>query len=489
MSPPVVRSLLPLAGVLAATAALPAQEPKPGQPAPATAAPPPPSGSTTNGAEAPWRLQGALGLPDWLHVQGEQRTRYESLHNQFRFRQPNATPPVRGYGDDEDVLALRTWLRLEARGDRFGGTLELFDARQYGIDDTGFADTTMVDTAAVLQAFLDVHLGELGGGRHKLRLGRETVDLGNRRLMARNAFRNTINSFTGANWIWTGKENSVRAFWTLPVERLPADFASIQDNEWQGDRQDTELQFWGVYFDHQFDDRTNVELYVFGLDEDGSTTRERELYTPGVRLNRRPKRGNLHWETELTAQLGHSKANTAATSPKLDHLAGFATAALGYTCDCAWAPALAVSWSWASGDQDPNDGDNERFDTLFGARRFEYGPTGIWGAVARSNLNSPEVRFTLQPSKAVDVLFAWRGVWLASERDAWTASGLRDRTGSSGTHVGDQFEVRLRWDIVPKSVNLEVGGAYLAEGSFQDRASGDQGRDAAYGYVQGTWWF
>jgi hypothetical protein len=66
---------------------------------------------------------------------------------------------------------------------------------------------------------------------------------------------------------------------------------------------------------------------------------------------------------------------------------------------------------------------------------------------------------------------------------------VRDRTGQSGDNIGTQYECRARWDIVPKSFNLEVGAAYLAEGSFQDRASGNQGRDASYAYVQTTFTF
>ncbi len=71
-----------------------------------------------------------------------------------------------------------------------------------------------------------------------------------------------------------------------------------------------------------------------------------------------------------------------------------------------------------------------------------------------------------------------------------------DRGGSFGTvrHevAAGEYEFVITgtgWDLVPKSVNLEVGGAYLAEGSFQDRAGGNQGRDASYAYVQGTWTF
>ena len=126
---------------------------------------------------------------------------------------------------------------------------------------------------------------------------------------------------------------------------------------------------------------------------------------------------------------------------------------------------------------------------MFGARRFEYGPTGIYGAIARANLDSPELRVLLQPAADVQCMVAWRGVWLAEERDAWTASGLRDQTGASGSHVGDQIEGRVRYDVIPKSFDVEVGFAVLFEGSFQEQASGGQSDDVYYGYVQTTWKF
>ena len=85
-------------------------------------------------------------------------------------------------------------------------------------------------------------------------------------------------------------------------------------------------------------------------------------------------------------------------------MAGFAHASAGYTFDAAWTPRVRVAWDYASGDADPNDGQNNRFDTLFGARRFEYGPTGIYGAVFRANLNSPEIRLILKPNKQVTII-------------------------------------------------------------------------------------
>jgi Alginate export len=475
--------LFSLASVLCGQSPPQSQQP---EPAPSTA-----KSGVASAAKAdepkPWRLNQAIGGPSWFKVSGEQRARYESLHNQYRFRNATASPPVRGFGDDEDVLALRTSLLMEAQGEQFGGAIEILDARQHWVEDSDIVDTTMVNVYDVLQAYADIHLGSFGGsGKHTLRVGREAIDLGNRRLIARNAYRNTINAFTGASWLWAGEKDRARVLWSLPVDRRPGDFDGLQDNEFEWDDQDVDLQFGAVFYDHKLDERSNLEFYLFWLDESGRQTRQRELYTPGIRWNRSRKKGDFQFEIELVGQFGESKVNTSAASPQLDHLAGFGTIAGGYLFDMAWTPSLIASLTYATGDQDPNDRDNERFDTLFGARRFEYGPTGIWGTIARANVNTPELRLLLQPSKTFDLMFAVRGVWLASERDAWTPAGLRDRTGQSGDNIGTQYECRARWDIVPKNFNLEVGAAYLAEGSFQDRASGNQGRDVSYAYVQTT---
>ena len=428
-------------------------------------------------------------MPSWYKVSGSERVRYETLDNQFRFRSPNAVPPGQGYGDSEDVLALQTLLKVEFAGSTLGGAIEILDARHYGTENTGFVDNSMVDTADLLQAYADLHLGEFAGGKHRLRVGRETVDLGSRRLMARNAHRNTINAFTGLDWQWTGQDSSVRAFWMLPVDRRPNDFAHLQDNDWQENDQDLDLQFGGLFYGRKLDERTTFETYVLGLEESGLSTRRRELLTPGLRLVQTRQKGATHYELELVGQFGESKTSTTVTGPTRDHLAGYARAALGYTYDAAWQPTVVVSWDYATGDQDPNDGTNERFDTLFGARRWDYGPTGIYGPVARANLNSPELRLTVQPTKTLELMVGVRGVWLASERDAWTAAGLRDSSGRSGSDIGQQYEARLRWDAVPRSINVDLGACYLVEGSFQDRASRDQGRDTSFAYVQCTWTF
>ena len=444
--------------------------------------------------DAPWRLNPVLGGPSWLKVSGEHRSRYESLDNQFRFRTPNANPPVRGYAENDDALMLQTLLRVDATGDQFGATVEGIDSRQYGLhDESGtaddsYVDTTMVDTADALQAYGSVQLGALGDGKHELHVGRETLDLGGRRLVARNLFRNTINTFTGVSWNWKGEDSSVRAFWTLPVDRRPNDAEDLLANRHEWDDQDLDVQFAGLFYESRLAGRSMYELYAFGLDERGGRTRERELLTFGGRIHQPRKAGDWFYAVELIGQTGESKTSTTAAFVS-DHRAGLAHGELGYQWEAPWNPAVQVAYDYVTGDKDPNDRDNERFDTLFGARRWEFGPTGLYGAVARANLNSPEVRLLLQPRKHLQFTVGWRMVMLAEDRDAWTSSGLRDRTGGSGNHVGDQYELRMVWEVAPQSVDFDFGICYLAEGSFQDRASQGQGDDVTFGYAQLRWRF
>ena len=143
-------------------------------------------------------------------------------------------------------------------------------------------------------------------------------------------------------------------------------------------------------------------------------------------------------------------------------------------------------FDYASGDRDPDDDGNERFDTLYGARGFDYGPTGIYGALARSNLKSPALRLELELRRDVKAAATYRPAWLASDRDRWTTTAIRDPSGSSGSFIGHQLDGVVEWEILPGNLALEAGLAYLRLGAFPKRApNGDpDAGDPLYGYFQ-----
>ncbi|MFT4588150.1 MAG: hypothetical protein ACI8QF_002250 [Limisphaerales bacterium] len=439
--------------------------------------------SADSQAAEPWRLDNQLNTPDWFRFSGEYRVRYETLDGQFR------TTGIRG---DQ---ALATRLLLEAALDYKTLTLvgELADSRQYLNDAGSPLNSGMVNTLEPLQAYLRWDASELLDGDQKasLTLGRQSFDLGSRRLFARNRYRNTLNAFNGARAQWTfSGGQSLQAMYLFPVHRLPTSRASLLDNDSQLDRESFDYQFWGAFFDTPtLPWNSTGEFYLFGLHENDDakrSTRNRQLITPGFRVHRKPARGALDYQLESVFQFGRSRATTAAADTRdLAHLAHFQHLTLGYTFDSTWSPRVAFQYDYASGDSNPADGQNNRFDTLFGARRFEHGPTGVFGAFARGNINSPGYRLILKPRANLELMAAHRLYWLASDTDAWTTSGLRDATGAAGHFVGNQIEARARWDVFPKNLRLEAGVARLFAGEFIRNAPNNTGqRDATYGYFQ-----
>lgn len=408
----------------------------------------------------PWRINNAIGSPDYLKISGSERIRYEGLDGQFR---NNNTREV------EDQLASRLLLRADYTRDEFGATVEGIDARGWGTKANSFADTTTVNTFDVLQANVSYRPAE----GHTLTVGRYTMDIGSRRLSARNEYRNTINSFNGARWDFAGKDGySAGAFWAMPTNRRPTSRAQLVDNEHDWDTQSLDFQFYGLHSTQKFDERTTAQLYVLQLSDYRKGVTARDLTTAGFRLFAPAERGKLFGEAEVAYQFG--KRGSA------DVHAYFMHGSVGKTWDHDWQPTVRVALDVASGN-DSNDPDFNRFDTLFGARRFEYGPTGIYGAIGRRNIVSPEVRVSIKPTKNTWVLVAARDLRLASQSDGWREAN--DNTGT-GSDVGQQYECRLRWDPLPKSVRLEGGAAYLAGGQFRETSTAGRKTNTSYFFFE-----
>lgn len=443
---------------------------------------------TAHAAEAPSNpLYAALGSPaDWT-ISGSVRVRLEGIDDQFR-----PAPAA----ESDAFLSLRTTLFAEYHPGPLRIGAELFDSRGYLEKDNSSVGTTEINAVELGQAYVGLDLGQsLGAGsRSAITAGRFTMDDGARRLIARNQFRNTINSFTGVRLDWTdAAKDKALLFWTMPQYRLPDEPDRIQDNDVQWDRESTDLQFYGGSFTKAGVLGGTLEVYGFGLSERDSPrylTKNRHLFTPGIRLARAPKAGLTDWDFEAIYQTGHERGTTAPTDlKKLDVSAYFLHAEVGHTFAAAWSPRVAIQYDLASGDGS-NPDTYHRFDTLFGARRGEYGPTSLWGAVSRANLSSPALRLEAAPDKRLDGFVAWRPLWLANRTDSFSGTGVRDKTGASGSFAGNQVEGRVRYWVIPKIVRAEAGAAWLFKGHFlQDAPNAPDDGDARYGYADLTFSF
>jgi hypothetical protein len=435
--------------------------------------------------EQGWRAARALEAPAWLRFGLEHRHRLEHVQNDFRA------------GADTTALSIRTLAFLELTTPLVVVGLELADSRAYATEVTPL-DTGIVNAFDLLQAHVGVRLRDVfvPGDAASLSFGRFTLDVGGRRLIARNDYRNTINSFTGVHFAWRSPgDHQLRVFAVMPVERLPSEPEQLARNLAEPDQERAGTLLAGVFYGSPQlatgllgANGLRVEGYVLGY-RDGADlpAPSRELLNFGSRVHRPPKRGDVDFQAEAILQVGSSRANsTGPDVAGLTHVAFASHVSLGYMFDVGWRPRVAVHHDLATGDRDPDDDRNNRFDTLFGARRFEYGPKGLWNAIARSNLNSPALRFETTPHRTVDAHAAYRGVWLAARRDAWVPAGVRDPTGSSGSFVGHQIEARVRWHVFPGNLSFDVGGVTLIPGSFARAQTGPEVPTMLYAMVTAT---
>ena len=444
-------------------------------------------------AQPPNFLYKALGEPENWRISGSFRPRVEGIANQFR--------PVPTFAANDILNSYLTTLHVEygVKGPvRLG--VELFDSRGTFQQRNSSAFTTEINALEPGQAYLNVDTGDLGGegSKSSLTLGRFTKNIGSRRLVSRQQFRNTINAYTGVTFDWQGVgKDKFTALWVMPHTRLPDDVNGILDNGIEFDRESLNLQLFGASYTFANIFGGTFELYGYGLyEQDSGTglrsvqTRDRRLFTPGMRLARQPQVGAFDYDFEAIYQTGLARETAAATDLRdLTVSAYFVHAEVGYTFAHEWKPRLSLHYDHASGDRN-NDGKFSRFDTLFGARRFEYGPTGLYGPVQRANLISPSIRAEITPSKVWDAFIAYRPLWLESATDTFAATLIRDRTGRSGTFAGHQIEGRLRYWIIPNEMILDTGLAYLAKGDFLRNAPNapDTG-NTFYGYLNTTLFF
>src|SRR3546814_20165070 len=96
-------------------------------------------------------------------------------------------------------------------------------------------------------------------------------------------------------------------------------------------------------------------------------------------------------------------------SSDLDVSAYFVHAEIGHQFDIAWKPRVSIEYDRASGDR--AGGGFGRFDSLYGVRRPDYGPSSIHGPLGRNNIDSPGVRLEVHPDQRWERFVLYRANW------------------------------------------------------------------------------
>ena len=402
---------------------------------------------------------------DGLTVSGSSRIRYELIEGQ----------PRAGFNASDDLLNIRTILGVDYRAGNLHLGAEIYDSRAYGGNAGTPISTNEVNTLEPVQAYIAYEVPDAFGAQTKLALqaGRFMLNLGSRRLVAADDYRNTTSGYTGLRAdLNLPHKLTATLIYTMPQLRLPDARADLNGNKVQLDRESGDLVLWGGILSKKISASAGaLEFTYLHLGERDSArlaTRDRSLDTFGARLFREPASGRLDFEGEVAIQSGSISASIASAAPKLDVSSWFAHAEAGFTARHPWSPHVSLEFDYASGDgRGPGYG---RFDTLFGMRRADFAPAGLYNAVARTNIISLGLRAEAAPSKRLDAFAAYRPMWLASATDSFSTTGVRDAAGQSGTFAGHQLEARVRYWLVPKRLRLEWDGLIMAKGRFLEDA-------------------
>jgi hypothetical protein len=393
---------------------------------------------------------------DWLiSIGGEERFQYknESDSRLSGHRNDYELNRVRIYGD--------VWYQ-----DRFRVYAEFLSAESFNQDLAPLAIDR--DHGDLLNAFVDLKVCELDGSPAYVRAGRQELCYGSQRIISPLDWANTRRTFEGVKTFWRSENLDVDLFWVRPVLVRPAGF----------DTADSNRDFWGLWTTYRPQKGQAIDLYCLDLED------ERRLATP---LPRGALRGGANtttfggryvgdyehflWDFEGMYQTG-TNVNRSISADAF-------TTGVGYQfVDLPMAPEFCVYNDFASGDHDGSR--RGTFNQLFPFGHFYFGFIDV---VGRQNIEDFNLHLNVYPTNWITGCIQAHFFYLDSAKDAlYNAAGaatLRDPTGRSGHHVGDELDFFINFHLTTHH-DILIGYSHLFAGEFIQKAGNGQSPDLSY---------
>ena len=392
-------------------------------------------------------------------VSGSFRVRYESLNN------PIFPTSSTAREQSNQRLSTRFIVNSTVSYQNLAATIEIRDSRVFLDENDPTLTANQVNTLEPTQFFI-TYKPERESGLYEvsaIKVGRMELDYGSRRLLAKTAYRNATNSYDGivvearvADW-------QVHGVYVLPVSRFPTDSESLDGNERAFEKSFSERKFFGVYAASK---DNNVKLQSYWLKEDDSealATRNRALYTLSVDYTQ-PFDNGLITNIEVVGQTGTSYQTASANDTVEKDVRAYML--FGYVGkQITDNTFLRAEVDYISGDNDTSDDTISDFDTLYGVRRFDFGPTDVYQAMPRRNLKAVGLRSVSKPAKAHNIMLGYKAMW------------YQKAPQDVDSFIGHQVEARWRYQVRPE-LRLVLGGAYLKKG--EGFARGDYSDNSAF---------
>ena len=418
------------------------------------------------------RPKGADNI-DWLDVGVDYRARLEIRHQDIRRPEIVTDYPL--------LLRSRAYLGVKNLIDPFRFAIEFEDAHR--VNGKFAPDSRDFNRAELIQAYAELHFKEalgkddLGTSRPVfIRFGRQAFEFLDRRLISLNGWRNTTNNFMGFRASLGQETNDwqIDVLAVRPINRLINEF----------DRTDQHRNFWAIIGHwRKWSDVFTIEPYYLGLHQRPSAEnnyRERLIHSPGIRFYGWVGAKNLSYDLTYTQQFGEDNG--------LTHRAFAATAELGYKfSERKSKPRLSLFYGYVSGDKDPNDLVNNRFERFFGFAR----PWSSDDYMVMENIITPKLKIEFDVAKSGKVDGGYSFYWLASATDRFNnllgGSNNRDISGNSRKFLGHGLDVRARFMPI-EFVNANVGYMHFVNGEFvtnrQEEVLGESANGSDFVYLE-----
>jgi Alginate export len=401
----------------------------------------------------------ALKNAAWLDLGLDYRFRYEFRDDDIRRDQA---------GLDEPMLhRTRAYLAVHDILDPFRFAVEMQDSRRYNSNYP--RDTRDINEFEIIRLYAELYFKSgLGHDPHgnarpfSLRYGIHNFEFLDRRLIGNNQWRNTANTFQGFHGS-LGQESNDWQIDLLAVQPL-------NRSKYEWDRPVEQQWMYGVIGHwRRWSEVITLEPYYLALNQSAhGKVAERLVNSPGLRGYGVIPGTAFDFDFDLIYQTGRSGPN--------DVKAYGGNFELGYTFDRPWKPRLSGFYGYASGDQNPKDQQDNRFERFFGFGR----PWSANDYIVFENISTPKLRLELTPSKKLRLDLGYSWYWLASDQDRfYAANNARDKSGKSGNFVGHEFDMRARWQVT-KKLEAALGYAHFTPGDFIRNTVRPNDTDFAY---------
>ena len=305
-------------------------------------------------------------------------------------------------------------------------------------------------------------------GELLLKAGRFTMDIGSRRFVARNRFRNTLNTFDGLKVDYHKEGLSTTFFYTFPVSRLPERYTEKSTSEFELDKSSSDQRFYGAFSEIETT-RGNLAFYAL---RDDTTQTDTQVHTQRNTFGHLAQL-SLMKNIALDYEIAFQRGNRGFQAIK----AGFIHTAVTTSLDNL---TMQLFYDKATGDDVTTD-NYEGFSTLYGARRFEFGPTGIFGVFARDNMSSPGISTTIAFSKDTELQLKYRQFNIHKSGDSGRLNGA---FLENSAFLGSLSELRMR---VKLSDNIGIEAGFARSRLNSVLALGNSINN--YGYLQSSYFF